>query len=401
MISKAVYCSGTYQEIGKQEGRILAPEINENLMNFWNTIASKGYRKSELIKNASKQERYLTTAMLEEIEGISKGSNQDFPELLAYNVYHDIAFPEECTVMMAVGEASSTGSTIFQKNSDKVGSESYVGLNCYKNKEINVVLVLDPVGSNKIVGVVAAGGTALKMGLNDKGVATGSNIARTKELTKRGTEKDSIQIKALDRGSLLRIGLERGTNAIEAAQAVLPRLISSPMSTPGSVHFADATQAIIIEGSYTEMAVETIINRVAARSNRFQLLEKINNENDLSSICRYTRCMQLLNENKGKITTEKMIEFSMDHANGPGPNSICRHGTHFSEETSLSAAVMEINKENPEKSKISIALGKPCHAWRDKRAHISLSMEVKPEDIPEGFKNGEIWKEFYTEEANL
>jgi len=55
MISKAVYCSGTYQEIGKQEGRILAPEINENLMNFWNTIASKGYRKSELIKNASKQ----------------------------------------------------------------------------------------------------------------------------------------------------------------------------------------------------------------------------------------------------------------------------------------------------------------------------------------------------------
>ena len=218
---------------------------------------------------------------------------------------------------------------------------------------------------------------------------------------KRGTEKDTTQLKALDRGTLLRIGLEKGTSALEAAQAIIPNILENPMSTPGNVHFADAKQAIIIEGSYTELAVETIIDKVAARANRFQLLEKINREDDLSSICRYTRCMQLLTESVGDINVEKMIDFSMDHVNGPGPNSICRHGNHFLDETSLSSAVMEINEDNPEKSKIFIALGKPCHAWRDKRANLSFTMDMDFSSIPNNFKNGEIWKEFYTEEPKI
>lgn len=398
MISNSIYCNGSYKEIGKQEGRMLAKEISSNVKLFWEKLIQLGYKKENLLKSIIKQEKLLTNAVLEEIEGISKGSNQKFLDLLAYNVYHDLAFPEECTVMMAVGRASSTGSTIFLKNSDKVGSESYVGDNCFKNKEINVLLALNPENGNNIIGVAAAGSTALKMGLNDKGVATGSNIARTKELATKGIEKDTTQLKALDRGFLSRIGLEQSDDAIEAAQVVLPRLMSSPMSTPGNIHFADADRAIIIEGSYHEIAAETIVDKVAARANRFQLLSQLNRDDDLSSICRYTRCMELLNENEGKIDVDKMIEFSMDHVNGPGPNSICRHGDHFLKETSLSSAVMEINRENPEKSKISIALGKPCHAWRDKKANITLSLDSKKKDIPEGFINGEIWKKYYTEE---
>ena len=101
------------------------------------------------------------------------------------------------------------------------------------------------------------------------------------------------------------------------------------------------------------------------------------------------------------VTVEKMVEFSMDHANGPGPNSICRHGVHFSEETSLAAGVMEINPEQPEKSTISLALGKPCHAWRAAEAHITLEMTMGPEDIPEGLRSGEIWKRYYTEEPHV
>jgi hypothetical protein len=298
---------------------------------------------------------------------------------------------------MAVGNSSATGDTIFLKNSDKVGSESYV-VNSYKNKEINVIVLLNPKEGHKIIGVAAAGTTALKMGLSDRGVATGSNISRTMELTQRGAEKDSIQIKALDRGVLMREGLEKGKNALEAAQAILPSLLANPMSTPGNIEFADAREAVVIEGSYHELATEIVRDEVAARSNCFVLLKALNRSDDLSSICRYVRCMQLLNGHKGKITSEKMIEFSMDHANGPGANSICRHGTHFSEETSLSATVIEINGKNPEKSKIAIALGKPCHAWRAKEAHIKLDMTMGIKDIPEGLLNGETWKKFYTEE---
>lgn len=398
MINKFLFCEGCYYDIGKQQGKLLSSEIRNNLAAFWNAVKALGRDKREVMENALKLERLWSSQRLEEIEGIGNGACCGYPELLAYNVYHDLFFPEECTVMMAAGKSSATGSTIFLKNSDKVGSESYVGPRCYENKEINVVLAVNPEGGNKIIGVAAAGSTALKMGLSDKGVATGSNISRTKELVKRGTEKDSIQIKALDRGALLREGLEKGTNALEAAQAILPSLLENPMSTPGNIEFADAHEGVIIEGSYLELATEIVRDEVAARSNRFILLNALNREDDLSSICRYIRCRQLLEEHRANVTVEKMIEFSMDHVNGPGPNSICRHGTHFSEETSLSAAVMEIDGENPEKSKITIALGKPCHAWRAEEAHIALDMTMGTEDIPEGLSNGETWKKFYTEQ---
>jgi hypothetical protein len=378
MIQKALFCEGSHYDIGKKQGESFSSEISQNLASFWDVLRAKGHDKSEVIGNAFKHEKLWTPEMLEEIEGIGEGAGIEYPELLAYNLYHDLFFPEECTVLMALGKTSATGSTIFLKNSDKVGSESYVG--------------------PSLIGVAAAGATAIKMGLNDKGVAAGSNISRTHELAKRGAEKDATQIKALDRGALMREGLERGKNALAAAQAILPNLLENPMSTPGNIQFADAQQAMIIEGSYHELATEIVKDEVAARSNRFVLLEALSKEDDLSSICRYIRGRQLLSENKGKVTMEKMIEFSMDHANGPGPNSICRHGTHFSEETSLSAAVMEINAERPEKSKIALALGKPCHAWRAREAHITLDMTMGPEAIPEGLRNGQIWKKFYTEE---
>ncbi|MBI2880133.1 MAG: hypothetical protein HYY21_00990 [Candidatus Tectomicrobia bacterium] len=59
---------------------------------------------------------------------------------------------------------------------------------------------------------------------------------------------------------------------------------------------------------------------------------------------------------------------------------------------------MEIDPERPEKSLVTIAMGKPCHAWREKEGHITLSMDCKPQEIPPSFLNGDIWKKLYTEE---
>jgi len=393
-----IFCDGSHTELGRKQGELLSTEIRHNLAAFWNALKNRSHEKKAVIKNALKLEKLWRACRLEEIEGMARGVGVAYPELLAYNVFHDVAFPEGCTVMMAVGKTSATGDSVLMKQSDKVGSEKYVGPLAYMNKEINVALALDPVDGNKTIGVTAAGQTALKMGMNDKGVASGCNISRTKELTQKGTEKDATQLKALDRGALMRDGLEAGNSALEAAQTILPGLLESPMSTPGNIEFVDAKEGYIIEGSYTEMATEVVRDAVAARSNRFVILKELARDDDLSSICRYVRCLELLNANKGNITLEKMIEFSQDHANGPGPNSICRHGSHFSEETSLSSMVMEINGKEPLKSRIAIALGKPCHSWVSDEAHIIGDMTMGPDDIPEGLRNGDIWKKYYTEE---
>jgi len=165
------------------------------------------------------------------------------------------------------------------------------------------------------------------------------------------------------------------------------------------MEFVDAKEGIILEGSYDRTAVETVKNTVASRSNCFVLLKDLNKWDDVSSQARYVRTQQLLRSHFGEIDRQKMIQFSMDHENGPGPNSICRHGTTPEEETSLSAAVMEVNSKRPEKSLITIAIGKPCHSWRNSKSHVTLSMDVDPRTIPQGLVSGDVFKEVYTEEV--
>ena len=155
MIQKIICCKGNNYEIGRRQGELLHPEISQNLMTFWGALEGRGYQKKEFLKRALRHEGLLSSGRLEEIEGIGDGAGIDYPEVLAYNLFHDVAFPEGCTVLMAVGKSSATGETIFLKNSDKVGSESYV-VNSYKNKEINVIVLLNPKEGHKIIGVAAA-----------------------------------------------------------------------------------------------------------------------------------------------------------------------------------------------------------------------------------------------------
>ncbi len=119
MISQMVYAEGSYYEIGLSHGKAYKDPINWNLQAFRDAIhqMDTGSRFSEI----KKAERELPPWMSEEIFGISEGSGLDFAELLRYNIFREIIYPDECTVMMAIGKAAKNGATIFLKNSDKIG----------------------------------------------------------------------------------------------------------------------------------------------------------------------------------------------------------------------------------------------------------------------------------------
>ncbi|MFQ5912767.1 MAG: C45 family autoproteolytic acyltransferase/hydrolase [Nitrospinota bacterium] len=380
----------------EERGADLRPAIEDNLLLFWRRLNERGYARGEILRTLSDRDRGLGPSRLGEIAALASGSGMPFEDLLAYNLYEDTVFQEGCTVMAALGSTSASGNPILLKNSDKVGGKSLTGPNFHLNKEINVILDGRSESGHRIMAVAAAGSTGIKMGMNDAGVITGSNIGRTLELKEK--KADLTTLRALDRGQIMRDGLEFD-NAHAAADAVLSQLIRNPMSTPGNVEFLDKKECYIIEGSYTRFAVDIVRgDRVAARANHFILLHALNDPADIAGHKRYARCLELLNANAGQIDRRKMIDFSCDHANGPGPNSICRHGKTPEEETSLSAMVMELEPERPKKSLVTIAMGKPCHAWRDPEGHVTLSMDCKPEEIPQPFLNGEVWKRLYTEE---
>lgn len=402
MIDAVLPLEGTHYWIGRAHGEQIKNLVRANVRGFYNILSDYGLVRETLIERAVKDKyKVLSDSRLEEIEGIAHGAGLEFTDVLAYNMYNGLAFPDECTVMIAMGNTTKSGRTILAKNSDKIGREDMVGPNFYMNKEINVVLAIKPNEGNAMIGVSSAGSTGFKMGMNDKGVMSGCNNAKTVEWRTRNESGviDAAAARALDRVQLERDGLEYNS-ALEAAQAIAASLAESPMSTPGNIQFADSKQAWILEGSYDRLAMKFFSEGVDSRSNMFGVLTDLNDPEDLSSINRYIRTQQLLKRNIGEIDVQKMIEFTMDHENGPGPNSICRHGSHYVEETSQSSAVMESNPDQPEKSTFSVCLGKPCHAWRKEGGHFTVTMDFEMSDIPEAFINGEAWKEFWTEEVN-
>jgi hypothetical protein len=386
--------SGSHYSMGWAYGRRLAPAIRVNVEAFFAAAGQDGCAPLHLIRDARAARAAAPPALVEEIRGLADGAGLPEDDLLVFNLLHTRVIADDCTVMFAMGDATASGRVVFLKNSDKIGSEKMTGEHFYMNKEINVVLALYPDRGPAMVGVAAAGSAGLKMGVNSRGVAAGANISRTRALAERRVSV--TEMRALDRTQLVRDGLEQAS-AQAAARAVVAQLMERPMATSGNLEFVDSREGWVIEGSYDRHAVEVLTGGTASRTNCFVVLREQNDPEDLSSQCRQTRARQLLREHRGRITVEAMIGFSQDHANGPGPNSICRHGTHFSEETSQSALVAELDPEHPERSRVAIALGKPCHAWRHTEGHIEVTPTGRPQDFPERFRTGETWKTYWTE----
>ncbi len=200
----------------------------------------------------------------------------------------------------------------------------------------------------------------------------------------------------MDRAQLARDGLEMDA-AVAAGGEIASRVAAAPMATPGNVEFVDARRAVVLEGSYDRLAVQTYESGIGSRTNRFVVLHELNDPEDLSSYCRYVRTQQLLTSKPGALTLDDFAAFTRDHANGPGLNSICRHDPDFRAETTQSALVAAIDPASPADTIVRIALGKPCHAWRHADGHVATTLRFRPEDIPQAFRTGEVWKRYWTE----
>lgn len=396
MDTAGLRCSGAPFEAGVTHGRVLRRAVAVNVSAFWSECAGLGVDRASMFRQARLLEQDYSDALLQEIRGIARGSGWPPAELLAFNLLRGAVFPDECTVLFAMGDATANGTVLFVKNSDKIGSASMTGPGFFGHKEINILLVLRAEDGPAIVGVAAAGSTGLKMGVSEAGIAVGANIARTIELSQR--KVDTTQMRALDRTQLAREGLQK-TTALEAASYTAARMAERPTATPGNLEFVDGRIGAIVEGSYDRVALQVVKSGIASRANSFVVMRDLNEPSDVSSYCRYVRSQELLRSHHGRLTPDLLRRFSSDHANGPGPNSICRHGVHFTEETSQSSMVVEIDPQRARETRFWLALGKPCHAWRNPEGFLSGRMD-RLETFPAGFLNGEVWKRFWTEDPH-
>ena len=386
---KVVTAEGTYEKIGFELGHKLADEIYHNISLLNQAIIKKGIDKKEIDIYNQFYVDLASTSSKKLMEGLSRGSGISYDSILRYNALLEVLNPEECTTFAAVGSASLGGKTYLMKNRDTQGRYEFEGEGYYKNRWINIIQCLKTDDGNVMIGVTNAGSTGFMAGMNKHGVAVASNAGDT-------TESDSMLTKKIGisgRPQMLREALECST-ANEAVNLALRKLTKSPMKVPGILWFVDAENVYVVEGSLNQFAVEHITDGITSRSNHFLLLDHKNNEKNVSPICRKIRADELLTKNFGRINREKLIEFSMDHKNGPSENSICRHSENIQESVTVSATIMEIDRESPLESTISIALGSPCWAWSKEDGNIIFRMDQDIEIIPKPFLDGSVYKEY-------
>lgn len=390
-----------YYEFGRQRGEQLRDAISHNIDGFWAAVTERSLDRETVYTEAARRIGRLEPETRAEIQGMAETSGIDFRDVLAFSLFEETLVPDGCTVAIAAGTAAERGDTVFFKQSDKKGADEFEGENYHQHQQINVVRIEDPEDKNKVISVAAAGSQAVKMAVNDQGVAIGSNISRTTTFDEEGSS--SKDWAAASRGEYMRQGLLHGDTANEVAEHITPMLFADPMSSPGNIDIADHERAIVLEGEFTHVASEWIDNGVVGRANKFQVLDDLNRSEDEipSSYRRHERVMEVLEENDGSVTAETMRSLSMDHTNGPGLESICRHEENgYTDETSLSAAIFQIDGDDPENTAVYIALGKPCHAWRSEEGEgwIQLRAGADENDVPDDFLTGDAWLEHYTEE---
>lgn len=395
------YDTAYYDELGRTRGENLRAAIRHNVAGFWTVVEERGIDRGTVYAEADRLTDRLDPGARAEITGKAERSGVDYDDLLAFTLFEETLIPDGCTTAIAAGEAAASDDTVFLKQSDKKGADEFEGENYHQHQQINVIRIEDPDGANKVIGVTAAGSQAVKMGINAEGVAIGSNISRTVTFDEEST--DSKDWAAASRGEYMRQGLLHGDTANEVAEHITPLLFADPMSSPGNIDIADHERAIVLEGEFTHLASEWIEDDVIGRTNKFQVLDHLaRSEREIpSSYRRYERVMETLEEHAGAVAVTHLRDLSVDHTNGPGLESICRHQENgYTDETSLSSAIFDIDGSDPQDTDIYIALGKPCHAWRTGEGDgwIHLTANATEEDIPDRFLTGEAWLEHYTEE---
>ncbi len=264
-----------------------------------------------------------------------------------------------CDTLVALGNSTEDGSVIFGKNSDRPDDEvqliTYNPRKRYsKGEELECTYISIPQVSETYAVLLSQPWWmwGAEMGANEYGVVIGNEAIYSRE---------PLRSKGLLGMDLLRLGLERGKNALEALKVITDLLEKyhqgggcaygdSSWMYHNSFLIADPKEAYVLETADDWWIAEkvkdvrSISNSASIRGKgdlrRKGLIEyaiergycKDDDDFDFAlSFCgsapsysKYSRAGMsawLLNENKGKINLTKMMEFLREHQAG-----ICMHG---------------------------------------------------------------------------
>jgi len=171
--------SGGAFERGRRHGEQARPRVERSLANYERLFSFVGLTWHEAQRRAGPYREVVgnfDASLLEEMEGIARGSGRPFAELLALNVRTEILPPSfltgtdlgECTAIAVVPAASATGGTLLAQNWDWVGAQ-----------RDSMVILRVREGADPACVTLTEAGMLAKIGFNRAGFGVCLNILRS------------------------------------------------------------------------------------------------------------------------------------------------------------------------------------------------------------------------------
>ncbi len=344
-----LHLKGTSYERGFQHGSLLAEQIFESFskeMTKYSLIYGEGNAEAgmKLLSDSTQlMKQYVPPELRREIQGIadgaaSQGKDITFEDILLVNCVsnvllfpHGLAdpaattmnepFSDNCSAFAAWGRATADGKLIYGKNTD---------FGVMTLPDFPVVMINELQTGYASICPSFPGAVAVASGMNEAGIAVGSNFSGSKNATMRGTPAFFLVRAILDKAA-----------SIDDALTILSTF---PRQRGMNFIVADgkAKDAVIVEVTGTELAVrrgqkDTIYatnhfncypgwqgysgyNMVPGQATAYKLNDISTIERwqesikqaDPSSFVRYQRLKDLLEENHGKIDVAEAIGIMSD-----------------------------------------------------------------------------------------
>lgn len=334
-------------------GSAVGSMIRDNLNAFGEEALAKGMDKEAMAAKAVSLSSSMPEHMITEIRAMAVASGVDYGDLLAMNMFgSSVRTHDGCTILVAVGSGSASGSTLASKTRDANAP--------------NVLLVVEPVdGRHGFIAVAGAGDWGISFGLNDAGLSDGNNWLPVPEFYDGGWDENPLN----------RYVLEMCSTVDEAIELVCG--VDKYGGT--SVMVADKDSAAFIEAVsscyQTENGEDTVwqemTDGVAVHTNHYTLQPffdwVVNDEFGyfwVPSVSRMDRALELLSENENVVTAQDLASFTRDvddYGNSQPWEIIERHldempwgtwgfgwpGFSICNIRTVSAGVFEIDPDNP------------------------------------------------------
>jgi predicted choloylglycine hydrolase len=277
-----VYLRGTPYEIGLAHGKLCKKEIEElnaSFFNLYDRLAEDPHNK--WIELSGQLEKNIPKEYIDEMRGISDGSNIEYNKILFINTLSTISMKDSC---LAFAFQNSNSEIITLRQDDE-----------FKNTDFHRKMVLFIIKPDEGIGfaaIITPGWVDGETGINEKGITVSQNNIGIKQ-----KKWDVMPITVLSRYML------QYSETINDAD----RLLDEQQTYPGRLIFVSSRNgASVFEFVNTEKARINMKNGFLALSNHARVIPS--RRSGGSSVKRLSILEEFLTQNGDKMSIEKAIE---------------------------------------------------------------------------------------------